>query len=294
MYELPLIKYFSINKGIDMQSFQARMLSIITVVLLTVIVVGCSQVADTSDTQKSKESSSTIPIPLNDSIRGSFNFTIHTNPSDSSIWSYQLESLMFPDDSIPRKHPVNGGTVIIGGRSLSPISKGGTDYIYREYIYPPQPSSGPTPGQSDSWGISGNSTYGLPSFGTNFYIPKAIRLITPQKSTTPTVSKSNGFQVTWNSDANNPSGKVTIFIKYSGLFSKEADSTLPNGDMYSYSYVTDNGSYFFPASLLTSLPVGGSIQISVYRENHLEYLTQGKKFILRATASSDDYFTLVQ
>ena len=253
-------------------------------ILAFISLIGCSASTTTEITGKSKGSNSEVAIEP-DSVRGSFTFSTETDASDSTNWFYQLYGSLFPDDSIPRKHPVSGGTVTINNYALSPVSKGSNNYGYYGVIQSASPVSNTNAGTTGSWGISGDSTNNLPSFSTNFYAPKRIRLISPTKNST--VSKSNGFQITWNTDGNNPSGVVYIVVKYSSAFSRASDTAMPDSDILSYNTVTDNGSYSFQSSQLSSMPVGGVTIVTVYRENNSTYLSGSKKFRLRASSISE-------
>lgn len=151
---------------------------------------------------------------------------------------------------------VSGGTMTAAGYQLSPT---GTKYFVNGST---SASSKPVFGDTTTWGISGNSAKGIPSYSLQLYVPAEIKMTTPTSAGT-NVSRSSGVQIGWNSDSRNDS--VAIIWMYDGANSHYKDSTKSSNDVTWYKMVPDNGSYTLTSSDLSSLAAGSYMKIKIAR-----------------------------
>lgn len=134
----------------------------------------------------------------------------------------------------------------------------------------------PTFGAVSDWGLSGNSTYGIPSFSDEMYVPSVIKLTAPVGPNT-TLSKANDISVQWNVDPNNSQG-VLVGVRYDGATSMFVDSTMPYFVYEWHDFTADDGSYTIPAAALDTIPVGGYVAVTVARGASKEVGTTNKRF----------------
>lgn len=224
-----------------------RAVSFVTLAMLVVLPSGCSP--DDPVGAKFPPNVTTNPYPWSKTTTGTYGaFYIQASTTAGGSTTYLSGGKIFSDSGMTTG--VNGGTMTAGGITVGYSS----DYGYIS-------ASQPDFGQTSTWGLSGDPTNGTPSFIDSLYVPALISLSSPL--TGGTLSKSSGFGMTWNSDPNNDS--VVVGFKYEATLSNYADTSLSD-DTYSwYRLVPDNGSYTVPSEALSSVPVGGYIEVIVAR-----------------------------
>jgi len=192
----------------------------------------------------------TNPYPWSKTTTGTYGaFYIQASTTASGSTTYLSGGKIFSDSGMTTG--VNGGTMTAGGIIVGYSS----DYGYIS-------ASQPYFGQTSTWGLSGDTTNGTPSFTDSLYVPTLISLSAPS---TPgdMLSKSSGFGMTWNPDPNNDS--VVVGLKYEATLSRYVDTSLSDDNYSWYRLVPDNGSYTVPSGALSSVPVGGYIDVIVAR-----------------------------
>lgn len=233
-------------------------------VMLTVLAVGCGN----DPTNPGNSGGVVVPtfFPWEKSTvptHGTMYVTASRARGNGTV-SYQSGGQIFKDtdhDSI-----VDGGLMTVSGLQ---ITSHPVDHFYLD-------RNSATFGAVTSWGLSGNSGNGIPSFSDSLYVPSLVSISSPTVGSF--VSKSANISLAWNSDANNDS--VVVGFEYLSDASQIRDSTLPGTIIQWATFTEDDGSYSIPSSVLNSLPVGGLVRLVVARGNAKTTGTTSKKFYL--------------
>jgi hypothetical protein len=198
------------------------------------------------------------------SSQGSFNFYVHRSGCNSKV--YYMSGTVYRDTAQRDTTTVDGGLMSIGGLSFNPNISNDNHY------------GGPIPladtgtaknnfGTTVSYNLAGNTSTSIDAFPTSLYIPVEIKLTNPGCCQTG-ISISNSLTITWNADPNNNKG-VYISVVYDGPTSHARNSTFSNITSKIDAWATDNGSYTFSSSDITSgsFPVGGIAYVVIGRGN---------------------------
>lgn len=159
-------------------------------------------------------------------------------------------------DTASSNYEVDGGTMTAAGYQLTSTA---AKYFVNGST---SASTKPVFGDTTTWGISGNSTKGIPSYSLQLYVPAEIKMTTPASAGT-NVSRTSGLLIGWNSDSRNDS--VAIIWTYDGANSHYHDSTMSFTDAMWYKMVPDNGSYTLTSTDLSGLPAGSYMKIKIAR-----------------------------
>ena len=182
---------------------------------------------------------------------------IYAQTSQRGGTSYELGGQLF--SSTDHSTPVIGGDMIAGGVTIAEplVTDPSSHYteLYRSF-------KRPNFGSVAVFGLTGNSSYGVPAITDSLYIPSVVTISSPVQGTD--VSKSQGLAVVWNMDGLNDS--VLVGIEYNASLNElVVDSTLAYPNYRWWTLTNDDGSFTIPSSVMANLNVGTIVKVLVAR-----------------------------
>ena len=174
---------------------------------------------------------------------------IYAETSQAGGTGYELGGQLF--SATDHATPVKGGDMIAGGVTIAEPTNG----PYLSFLMPDF-------GSTAVFGLTGNSSNGVPAVTDSLYIPSVITVSSPNGGTD--VSRSQSLVVTWNVDGLNDS--ILIGIEYSASLNELVfDSTLPHPNYRWWTLTEDDGSFTIPSSVMGNLNVGTLAVVRVAR-----------------------------
>lgn len=192
---------------------------------------------------------------------GIISFACYRYASGDNSRQFQIHGAIYSDTGYTTS--INAGTLSIGGLNFSSDAS-----MDKQYGNTNIDASDSTPaksifGATSKFKIAGNSGV-INSDSVSFYVPAEIMMTSPTNSQL-TISKSSSLTVQWNTDGSNTEG-VYLMLRYNGALSHAKDSSLSSTDIIITHYSSsDGGSYTFSSGDLSSLPVGGILEVYVGR-----------------------------
>ncbi len=254
-----------------------------------IVLTGFLGISCQKDSDKVTEQGSYNPLTLSDygDVNGLITILAQmpyqvSNPSSAPV-SYSLEGriqdMLFGSNGAQN---LDAGNLTIDGDVMAKTS----DYIYRNNTLT---DGADYFGDSTTFSISGNQANNIESTTVSFYVPEKITLSSPS-SLTLTQSGNNVF--TWAPD-NSYSGKVYIKVTYKATMSRDRDSTLPSEYVVFEDEVDDNiGSYTLGSTVLSTMPVGGIIDVTLGRGNYALVNTGSHNVLIAVGAITYNDFLL--
>lgn len=143
--------------------------------------------------------------------------------------------------------------------------------------------SAPQFGTTAVWGLSGNSSAGIPGFADSMYMPAEIRILAPVVTS---ISRSTPLSVQWNVDPNNDS----VLVSVNDI--SEPPEPYTNLQYSWVAVVPDNGSYTIPSSVFLNMPAGSLVKVSLVRGASKTTGTLSHPFHIYGTTTALDAYKL--